>query len=387
MRIAYCTNVRLPSERAHGHQIASVCKALHQLGHSVSIFAPYRDNCIATDFWSYYRLPSAIRLKYLGFFDPIKSALFPGVIGLWVMNAFLRRSLKKIVREHLYDLYYTRSPALLSALLSARSPVVLELHQLPRRGRSSFVRACNACRAVVCLTHSMARTLCQWGVDPQKVIVEGDAVDLDNFLSVPTQEEARKKFNVCTDRTVVGYVGRLKTLGMDKGVSLLLQALAQDKRFYGFIVGGPEADCSYYQTMAAQLGLTNVDVMFTGEISAEAVPSALVVADVLVMPFPNKKHYRENMSPLKMFEYMASGKPIITSNLPTIRDVLSEETAYFFTPDSLEEFLTCLSFLLQDPHAALAKALAAKHLVLNYSWLKRMQRILDELSKLDSDSQ
>lgn len=42
MRIAYCTNIRLPSERAHGHQVAAVCDALVKLGHDVTIFAPFR---------------------------------------------------------------------------------------------------------------------------------------------------------------------------------------------------------------------------------------------------------------------------------------------------------------------------------------------------------
>ena len=54
MRIAYCTNVRLPSERAHGHQVAQVCDALAHLGHDVTIFAPYRDNEVTEDYWMYY---------------------------------------------------------------------------------------------------------------------------------------------------------------------------------------------------------------------------------------------------------------------------------------------------------------------------------------------
>lgn len=384
MRIAYCTNVRLPSERAHGHQVAQVCDALIRLGHGVSILVPYRKNVIEADFWTYYGARRDIAIAYLNRFDPINHRFFPSVTALWMLNILLRWNMLRFLRTHTFDLVYTRSAALLPALLRAGPPVVLELHGLPRWGRRRFVRLGNRCRLVVCLTSPMRTELISWGVDAERVIVEGDAVDLERFASMSHVQAARDEWKLPSDgRLVVGYVGRLKTLGMEKGVGDLLQALAQlriSKNFFGFIVGGPDADRIEYERMATDLGLTPDDVRFTGAVSADRVPDALAVCDVLAMPFPDFRHYRTNMSPLKMFEYMAAQRPIVTSDLPTVRDVLSEETAVFCVPGDVSSLAASLQWIFDHPAEAAQRAQQASILVKRHTWEERMRRILQTAS-------
>jgi glycosyltransferase involved in cell wall biosynthesis len=379
VRIAYITNVRLPSERAHGHQIAQVCDALGVLGHDVRIFCPFRKNVVTQDYWTYYGAREEVGIEYLGSFDPIASPL-PGVTKLWVLNALLRRHLRAAIPRRRFDLLYTRSPALLPALLGQGAPVILELHQLPRFGRRAFVRRCNRCTLVACLTSAMRDTLARWGVDERRLMSEGDAVDLKRFKALPPAEEVRASLGLPKDRLVVGYVGRLKTLGMEKGVGILLEALAAlapEKRYVGLIVGGPGADRKEYEAKARWLGLGPEQVRFTGDVDASRVPAMLSACDVLAMPFPDFPHYRHHMSPLKMFEYMAAGKIIVTSDLPTVRDVLSEETAVFCGPGSAASLAEALRFIQEHPKEAHKRALSAKVLVANHTWEERMRRILN----------
>ncbi len=380
MRIAYCTNVRLPSERAHGHQVAHVCRALWQLGHEVEVFAPFRENVIPQDFWEYEHLSRDIKLTYVGETDYIKKSWWPGWFKLRSMNESLRSALPDLLNDHEPDIVYTRSPALLPALLKAGYPVVLELHQLPRFARHLFVEECNQCARVACLTSPMRDELLKWGVHKEKLMVEGDAVDLDRFENLPGQAKARSKWNVKTERMVVGYVGRLTTLGQEKGVATMLEALAQLKpknRFFGLVVGGPEEDKLRYVKSAKKLGLTDDDVLFTGEIPAADVPNALSACDVLAMPFPDLPHYRTHMSPLKMFEYMAADRPLVTSDLPTVRDVLSEKTAVFHKPGSAKSFAEALEWVATHPEEAKIRSAAAAALVKRHTWQERMARILD----------
>lgn len=380
MRIAYCTNVRFPSERAHGHQIAQVCDALTTLGHQVTVFAPYRKSSVKQEMQSYYGTKSKINLRHLGHFDPIESPLFPGVMGLWKLNHQLRKELRSAIDKNNFDLLYTRSPALLPALLSIGIPVILELHQLPRFGRRSFVKRCNQCKLVACLTSSMRQTLIGWGVDEKKVMVEGDAVDVRRFEKMPSIEEARKGLNIPEGRLVVGYVGRLKTLGMEKGVGILLDAIAKlsaSRKFFALIVGGPKSDRDFYEAKARSLGLTASDVLFTGEVPAGEVPKMLAACDVLAMPFPDLPHYRHHMSPLKMFEYMAAKRPIVTTDLPTIREVLSAETAFFCKPGDARSLEETLQWIAQYPDDAQKRAEKAYELVQNHTWERRMERILE----------
>lgn len=381
MHIAYCSNVRLPSERAHGHQVAQVCDALMRLGHDVTVMAPYRKNVVQEDYWTYYDANRSVKLMHVGRFDPINHQLFPGISALWILNFLLRWNMLRFLRTHTFDIVYTRSAALLPALLRMGPPVVLELHGLLRWGRRRFVRRCNRCRLVVCLTSPMRDALVSWGVDAKRVIVEGDAVDLRRFASMPEKESARMHWQLpSNERMIVGYVGRLKTLGMEKGVADLLQALVALRstgRFFGFIVGGPETDRLQYERMATDLGLTSEDVRFTGAIPAQDIHSALAACDVLTMPFPDLPHYRFNMSPLKMFEYMAARRPIVTSDLPTVRDVLSEETAVFCEPGNPSSIANALQWIADHPEQAAQRAAQARHLVERHTWEERMRRILN----------
>lgn len=384
MRIAYCTNVRLPSERAHGHQIAQVCDALAHLGHSVQILAPHRKNPIHQAYTEYYGADPRVELVHLGSFDPIDRSLLPRVVQLPILHVLLRRALAHHLTVESFDLLYTRAPALLPTLLRTGAPVVLELHQLPRRGRMAFVERCNVCRLIVCLTHSMRETLIEWGVAPDRVIAEGDAVDLHRFLHLSSQNEARAQIGLQTDRTVVGYVGRLRTLGMEKGVRVLLEALRvlqSERSFLGVVVGGPESDRRAYERMAQELSLTSEDVRFLGEVDHTHVPTMLIACDILAMPFPDLPHYRHHMSPLKMFEYMAAHRPIVTSDLPTVRDVLSEETAFFCMPGDPASLGEVLKEIREQPESASERANAALQLVQRHTWEERMRRILEAAAR------
>ncbi len=375
MRIVYCTNVRLPSERAHGHQIAQVCDALVRLGHDVTVLCPYRRNPVTEPFAQYYGVSEHIRLETLGTFDPINRFWLPGPLNLWLLNWLFCRNIRRFLQTQTPDLLYTRSPALLKTLVATGLPTVMELHSLPRWNVGAFAALCHKCKTVACLTSPMRDELTRWNVPSFKLMVAGDAVDIRKFMVRQAHHD-----NAQTNRLVVGYVGRLKTLGMDKGVSDLLQALKLlqgTKKFFGLIVGGPRGDQEEYTQQAHELGLTLDDVLFTGELPGKSVPSAMMACDVLAMPWPDKPHYRLNMSPLKMFEYMAAGKPVVTSDLPTVRDVLSEETAVFCAPDDPASLAACLQWIADNPEEAAKRAANARTLVEGeHTWEKRMANIL-----------
>ena len=82
------------------------------------------------------------------------------------------------------------------------------------------------------------------------------------------------------------------------------------------------------------------------------------------------------MSPVKMFEYMAGGRPIIASDLPTIREVLNEKNAVFVPPDNPSALAQAIEELLKHPERAQEFARQAKRDVLAYSWDERTKRIL-----------
>lgn len=379
VNIAYVAHSRFPTEKAHGFQIAHVCAALSALGHSVTLVLPTVENHIRQDPFSYHGVSPTFQLRRLSHVDPWHFGIVPGFLKFPLNLFFYRRALRRFFAAFPVDCIYLRSPFLLDVVTAVGCRVVLELHSLPSRRTRSFLSLCSRCTRIVCLTSPMRDELVSWGVDARRVIVEGDAVDVAPFAQAPEREAARDALGIRTRRFVVGYAGRLWTMGMEKGVATLLRSLAlmpPDQRAFAFVVGGPEEAKCQYLAQAAALGLTDDDVRFEGEVPFPLIPTVLSACDTLVMPFPDVPHYRKNMSPLKMFEYMAAQRPIITSDLPTIRDVLSEESAFFFPPGDAQALALLIASVRDQAEVAAAKAREAFRLVSGHTWVERMRRIM-----------
>ena len=105
------------------------------------------------------------------------------------------------------------------------------------------------------------------------------------------------------------------------------------------------------------------------------------IADVLVMNYPSAEHYALYMSPLKMFSYMASGVPIVSTDLPSVREVLTDESAFFVSPDDAHDLTRGLKEALADRRQAGEKAHAAKERGQHFSWEGRAGRILAFISR------
>lgn len=378
MHICYITHTRFPTEKAHGHQVMQVCEALVDLGHTVTLVAPTVGDAPSIDPFAYYNSTHTFEVVWLENFDALVSPFVPGPLAFFVTMYSYKKKLKEYLCNHTCDLLYARSSAIVDTLHASGIPTVLELHSIPKRKRSQLVRVGNVLQKIVALTSPMRDQLVTLGVQESQVIVAGDAVDLDAFTTLPSVQEAKKQYGLDAQKTIVGYVGRLKTLDKEKGVAYLLEAVATLKRedVLLAVFGGPEEDKCAYEAKAKDLGLTDSHVKFFGNIERADVPTALAACDILAMPFPDLPHYRVNMSPLKMFEYMASERPIITSDLPTIRDVLSEDTAFFCEPDSVQSLADSIADIVDHPEQAQQKAEAAKRLSKEHSWQKRMERIL-----------
>ena len=383
MRIAYCTNVRLPSERAHGHQIAQVCDALVHLGHTVKIFAPTRRSVIKEDYHTYYGAEEKVKISYLRSFDQNAFVIPLGLVGLLVSNFSLRRAYRSVLRSNdSFDLLYTRTPALLPPLLQSGIPVILELHQLPRRNKKTFVRHCNSCALVACLTSAMRDELLQWGVDESKLVVEGDAVDLDLFTS---EENAhfRVDYSISSDAVVIGYAGQFSSMGLFKGVDVLLHAFSTLRKnginLHILLAGGPASD------QQKLIDLVSEDqrpyVHFTGQLKHKDIPQFLSSCDVLVYPAPASKHsyFQRDTSPLKLFEYMAAEKPIVCADLPPVRDIVNEAHVKFFEPGDCISLADAIQIVLLNKEEAQRKVRHARKLIERFTWKERMKRILKML--------
>jgi glycosyltransferase involved in cell wall biosynthesis len=383
VRIAYIAHSRFPTEKANGAQIAQVCSALAALGHDVTLVTPTVRTGISGDPFAYYGVPPSFRIVRLPTFDALASPFVPEAAAFALGMFSYTRGLRSFLSSASFDLLYARSPVVLPALLRTPVPVVLELHAFPRWGVRRFVRRCNRCRTVVCLTSLQRDALIHRGVEVQRIVVEPDGVDLRRYAALPSPPAAKERWQLPSDRPVLGYVGSLVTRDiLEKGVGEFLGALVdlhrRGREAFGWIVGGPDAWRRRYEAQARALGIPSHSVRFQGAIPFPDVPSAIAACDVCVYPAPASSHpyFQRDTSPLKLFEYLAAGRPIVSADLPPVRDIVDEETAAFCRPGDPVSLADTIGAVLDHPEEAAARAVRGKERVKKYAWEERMRRIL-----------
>ena len=102
------------------------------------------------------------------------------------------------------------------------------------------------------------------------------------------------------------------------------------------------------------------------------------------MPFPKTDHYEKYMSPLKMFEYMSAGKPIVASKLPTIEEVLEDrKTAHLVEPGDAGDIARAVSEVINERQDAERMSTAAKAKGRKYSWANRVRHIMDHYRSIE----
>jgi glycosyltransferase involved in cell wall biosynthesis len=172
------------------------------------------------------------------------------------------------------------------------------------------------------------------------------------------------------------YTGSFFLYGW-KGVDTLIAAAKQFPREVELVlVGGSTEEMAAIQ--AATTGYPAGSIRLIGRVRHPEIPGHLASADILVLPNnkgdANSERYT---SPLKLFEYMASGKPIIASDLPSMREVLNENNCTFFFPGDPTSLARAVQTVLDDPSAAQSKASQSLADVQRYSWKKRARAIVE----------
>ncbi len=350
MRIAYILNQRFPTEKAYGIQVTSMCRAFQEQGHEVALFVPTRKNTITSELIPVKRIQSP-------------DWYWPGMLdraAFHIKNWISARRLVRAARAWHPDVVYTRDASI------APFADVVEAHRLMRPHRR-----------MIAISQGLKDVLVLNGANSDNVLVAHDGVNLDEFDVAESQEECRIKLCLPAGRLIIGYVGQLRTLGMEKGIGTLIQAFQKVSNALLLIVGGAPDDISYYRSYAMSIGIASHDIMFTGRVPHSAIPQYLKACDVLTMPFPALDHYARIMSPLKLFEYMAAKRPIIATDLPSIREVLNEHSALLVTPGDARVLAEGIILLLSDHERSKRLSAQAFADVQDLAWSSRARSILN----------
>jgi glycosyltransferase involved in cell wall biosynthesis len=254
--------------------------------------------------------------------------------------------------------------------------VVLELHLLPKKIKPFHLYVWKRAKKLIVLTSFIKKRMIDVGISPDKIIVASDGVNLSMFDILVSKEEARIKTHLPQDKKILGYVGMLRTLGMEKGVDVAIKALAEikDKNAIFVLVGGSTADIDFYKNLAMNMGISE-RIIFVGRVEHSQIPIYLKAFDVLLAPFPENEHYSFYMSPMKIFEYMASKRPIISTALPTLREIIGD-SALLVKPGKVDSLRDGINKVLDNSELSENLSKKAYDRVLEYTWQNRAKNIL-----------
>lgn len=356
MKIIYVANVRMPTEKAHGVQIAKTCEALTVLGHDVELVVPDRKTDILDDLFSYYALTARFSLKRLPVWDTVRY----GTIGFLFESFLFARAVRRYIRDISFDLLLSRDEHVLAHV---PAPYIWESHTGAWNGAAQKVARRAKC--VVVISEGLKNFYRSQGVAMDKFVVAHDGVDLEQFARQESKEKARKRLKLPKDSKIAMYIGRLDGW---KGINTLLEASKFLPRGWVLaIIGGETAQI-------ARFSLQYPHVQFLGFHPYRELPDNMAAADVLVLPNTGRDEVSAKFtSPLKLFAYMTSGVPIVASDLPSIREVVDEHSAFLVQPDDPAALAKGIESALKEGDV---RAFHARSRVAAYSWKKRAERIV-----------
>jgi len=389
MKLVYAANIRIPTEKAHGFQIMKMCESFAQNGADITLVVPTRKNILSDkDPFEFYGVKNNFTIQRVKMFNPRFLMKLPGGLYPKIQSYFFAQKIISYMKDKEESVLYCRDAIVIFLLSQKIKKIVWECHSIPNKIQT-YAKGLKDILHIFVLTSSMRTSLIEQGIKENNISVTPDSVDLKAFDSVTESLDIlRNQLNLPKDRFIVSYIGKFTTLGKDKGITDLLKAkkhlnsLGKSSEVFILCVGGSSDEIKVYETQAHVLGLTKDDFALLPMKPFSDVARYCKASDVLAMPFPNIKHYAHFMSPLKMFEYMASKRPLISSDLPSVRDVLNENNCIFCKPDDPKDLANKILFLLKSEDKGVTIARQAYEDVQEYSWKNRGKRILEVILKI-----
>lgn len=386
--LVYLANNRLPTEKAHGLQIVQMCEAFADIGYDVTLATPRRINTPQMkqvgSLWDYYGVKRNFTFRRLACIDatpqfPSSQAVFMIQTLTYTLALLVWLPFRRANVIYTRDTFVGLMLVLLRPLLWRRAKIVYEVHQINGSGVGQRLQSFVVQRSyVVPITGHMAGTMRDLGA--ARVLVEHDGFSRSRFAALPTREEARAALNLAPDAFVVGYVGRLHTMGMSKGLDTLVDAIAAvpegTPAIHLLLVGGPDEGVVQVRQAWRDHGLPLEQLHAVGQVAPDAVPRYLAAMDVGAMPLPWTEHFAYRASALKLFEYMAAGCAVVASDLPSTAEVVTnDETALLVPPSDSEALAGALHRLATDPELCQRLGQQAQVTAQHYVWDQRAARI------------
>jgi glycosyltransferase involved in cell wall biosynthesis len=192
---------------------------------------------------------------------------------------------------------------------------------------------------IICVTDGIRRELSkEYGVGRERCRVVPNGVNTRLFK--PSDKMAcRKELGFEEDSFCLGFVGTFQPWqGLDTLVEALRIVKERNNENMKCVLIGDGDEMEFLQKMVNQYGL-HKEIIFKGRIRYKEVPKFINSFDVCVAPFKSQRNAKIGLSPLKIYEYMACAKPVITTRIEGVTEVIEKSNCgYLFEADDVNTF-------------------------------------------------
>ncbi|MEN6482473.1 MAG: glycosyltransferase [Anaerolineaceae bacterium] len=376
MKIACITTSQIPSTTANSIQVMKVCQSLEQNGCQISLWVPGQQATPWKKLADHYGVENRFELHWLR------------------SNRVIRRydfAWKSVSQAKKWgaEAVYTWTPQAALIALRRGLSVIMELHDRPsgKLGPALYRKIFDHPGKKLFLPITLAlkqvfETEFNLQFKPNEYIIAPDGVDFERYANLPDPSKARTELGIA-DRFTAGYTGHFYE---GRGMDLLFDLAKSFPQVQFLWIGGKPADVEAWQQKARAESLDHL--VMTGFVPNVFIPKYQAAAEILLMPYQkfiagsSGGNTVDICSPMKMFEYMATGRAIITSDLPVLREVLDESSARFCPVDDLDQWHLAIRDLLDQPEKRMQIGINALGKVEQYSWFNRSKRILNAFEEV-----
>lgn len=350
MKIIFLSNSTIPSRFANSVQVMNMCAGFASKGHSVTLFAiagSKRRPPLTDTLHAEYGLPVTFQVRLI---SPLLPFRYPLLGTFAAIRMVLRLAPEKV------DLIYGRNLIAMWLATYFDTPLIFEAHSLPkgRLQRFAFWRLTRSPKLVKIVTISEAlKTEFQPWVDSTVRILVAPSGSFKGPVTRGTSNLMK-----VTKPFTVGYAGAFYS---GRGLDIIVQMARLLPTISFTICGGSLEE---FKGAVNQFKIPS-NVKVYGRLAPHLIPQFLEECDALLAPYQNQVGLSgagdtaQIMSPLKIFEYMKAGRPIIASDLPALREVLEHNAnALLCPPRELTRWIDAI--VLLEANKEVGKQLSAR---------------------------
>ncbi|MEM7009377.1 MAG: glycosyltransferase family 4 protein [Thermodesulfobacteriota bacterium] len=371
LRVIYVASPPMFTKGASAIHIFKMCQAISKTGIETELIISA--NRSQSEMCEYYNVDKDFRITPFPYFN--SSAIrnvFHGLLSAFYIKFF---------RYNRYDVVVTRNIVFTYIATKLKIPTVYDAHHPLVSGAEFLFNSFKHSDYLVRFStnsNGLAQMYLKLGLPEEKLVVAHNGVELDPFQDAPSKTNSRKELGLPLRKKIVCYCGNIYE---GRGIEALIDAAIKLEDAMFLVVGGAQEDVNRYRRIAHNKGAENFEL--TGFVPHKDVPKYLMASDILVMPYSSKMTIKggtkaeEFTSPIKLFEYMASDRPIVATSIPSVLEILENEVnSVLVEPDIAEQIYLGLNKVLNDDDLAKRISKQAKLDVSNYTWEVRAKKLL-----------